>query len=310
MHLKIFSGTAHRELAERIADFLNVPLGDLIIDRFPDGEIMVKANTDVRGADVFVVQPTCPPVNEHLMELFLILDCLRRASAQRITVVIPYFGYARQDRKAEGRVPISAKLVANLITEAGAHRVLTVDLHAGQIQGFFDIPVDHLYARPIFIDYLRSLRLEDTVVVSPDTGAIKMARAYSNRLGTTFATVDKVRVGPKEVQSGYVIGDVEGKNVILVDDMIATGGSVVSAAEVLKQQGAKKIFVCATHGIFCGNAISKLDQAPIEEVIVTDTIPQKKDYPPKFRVLSVARMLGEAILRIHTNQSVSALFRY
>ncbi|RME79157.1 MAG: ribose-phosphate pyrophosphokinase [Planctomycetota bacterium] len=309
MYLKLFCGSSNPQLSEKVSRFLNVPLGDLMLGRFPDGEITVKANTDVRGSDVFLIQPTCPPVNENLMELFLMLDCFRRASAQRITVVMPYFGYARQDRKTEGRVPISAKLVANLITKAGANRVVTIDLHAGQIQGFFDIPLDHLYARNIFIEYIESLRLDNIVVVSPDTGGIQMARAYSNRLGATFATVDKTRISPTEVKSGYVIGEVEGKNVILVDDIIATGGSIVAASHILKEHGAEKIYVCATHGIFCKDGVEKLSQAPIEQIIVTDTIPQRQDLPDKFKVLTVARMLGEAILRIHTNQSVSALFR-
>lgn len=311
MHLTLFSGTAHPQLAKDIAKFLNVTMGSLSLEPFPDGEISVKVNTDVRGSDVFVIQPTCPPeVNKNLIELFLILDCLRRASARRITVVMPYFGYARQDRKTEGRVPISAKLMANLLTEAGAHRVVTVDLHAGQIQGFFDIPLDHLYARNIFIEYLQGLRLENMVVVSPDVGGIQMARAYSSRLNTGFATVDKTRVSPDEVKSGNIIGEVEGKNVILVDDIIATGGSTAAAVRLMKDHGAEKIYVCATHGIFCKDALQKLSEVPIEEVIVTDTLPPKPGRVPNFRILSVSRMVGEAILRIHTNQSVSALFRY
>ncbi|RME04488.1 MAG: ribose-phosphate pyrophosphokinase [Planctomycetota bacterium] len=313
MKLKIFSGSAHPDLAENIARRIESPLledvlGEATCMRFPDGEISIKVQTDVRGSDVFIVQPTCPPVNDHLMELFILIDCLRRASAHRITAVIPYFGYARQDRKTEGRVPISAKLIANLITKAGVDRILTLDLHAGQIQGFFDIPVDHLYARKVLVKYFRSLGLEDIVVVSPDVGGIRMARAYASRLKAEFATVDKRRSGGSKVEAFNVIGNVEGKNVILIDDMIATGGSVAAAVELMKEKGAKKIYLGATHGIFCGNALERLSALPIEEVVVTNSVPPRDSYPPNFRVLSVAPLFADAILRIHKNRSVSALF--
>ena len=305
----MFCGTATPDLGRAIADYIGVGLSDVQIGAFADGETSIRVNSDVRGADVYVLQSTCPPVNDNLTQLLIMIDCLRRASAQRVTAVIPYFGYARQDRKDVGRVPITAKLVANLITVAGAHRVLTVDLHAAQLQGFFDIPVDHLIASPVLCEYFQKLRLKDLVVVSPDAGGIKMARSYSKALGAELAVVDKRRVNSSQVETGYVIGEVEGKNVILIDDMISTAGTVCEAAKVLKDHGARDIYIGATHPVFCGPAHERLRQAPIKEVVVTDTIPLGSDWKNNgIRVLSVARLFGEAIKRIHSNQSVSNLF--
>ncbi|HXG60176.1 MAG TPA: ribose-phosphate pyrophosphokinase [Planctomycetota bacterium] len=308
--LAVFSGNANPALAKRVCDYLGLPLGRADIGRFPDGEIDLKILEDVRGADVYVVQPTCPPVNENLMELLILIDCLRRASAERITAVVPYFGYARQDRKAEGRVPISAKLVANLITAAGASRVLSVDLHAPQIQGFFDIPTDHLYAAPVLIEYFRRLDLKDVTVVSPDVGGIKMARAYAKRLGAGLAICDKRRSGPTETEVMHVIGDVQKRNVVLVDDMISTGTSITEAARACRQHGARDIYICATHAVLAASAVEKLARAPLKEVVVTDTIPLdgKEKQLGNLRILSIANLLGEAIRRIHHSESVSSLF--
>jgi len=310
-HLKIFSGNANPALAKKICEHLSIQLGNAYVGRFPDGEIDLKVNEDVRGADVFLVQPTCPPVNENLTELLIFIDCLKRASAARITAVLPYYGYARKDRKDEGRVPITAKLVANIITEAGADRVLTVDLHAAQIQGFFDIPVDHLLAFPVISKYFERLVLSDLVVVTPDVGGIKLVRNYSKKLGIKMAIVDKRRVGPDETEIGFVIGDVANKNVVMIDDLIATGGSIAQAANVLKERGAKDIYVGATHPVFCGSAVEKLSAAPIKEIIVTDTIPlseKAKGLNDKIKVLSISELLGDAIMRIHRHESVSSLF--
>jgi len=306
---RIFTGNAHPELAERIARHLGQSLGLGAVSRFPDGEIDVKIDSDVRGVDVFVVQPTCPPGNENLMELLILIDCLRRASADRITAVIPYYGYARKDRKDEGRVPISAKLVANLITTAGADRVLTLDLHAAQIQGFFDIPVDHLYAKPVFSDYFQAqARLDNLVIVAPDAGGIKMARAYAQEIGAGLAIVDKRRDSPDKVESTHVIGEVRGKNVILVDDMISTAGTLVAAAAILKDHGAERIFACATHGVFCGPALERIESSVLEKVVVTDSIPLASKQASRIEVLSVAPLLADAIARIHSSESVSVLF--
>lgn len=310
-NLKIFTGTSNPGLAKKICDYLEIPLGDAYVGRFPDGEIDLKVNEDVRGADIFLVQSVCPPVNENLMELLIMIDCVKRASAARVTAVIPYYGYARKDRKDEGRVPITAKLVANLITKAGIDRVLAMDLHAAQIQGFFDIPVDHIYAFPVLSSYYKGLDIPDAVVVSPDVGGIKIAKAYSKKLNIRMAVVDKRRVGPEETEIGFVIGDVAGKNVIMVDDIIATGGSIVQAAMVLKEKGAKDIYVGTTHPVLCGSAVERLVAAPIKEVAVTDTIPLDDRARPlgkRIKVLTISELLGEAIRRIHTNQSVSALF--
>ncbi|MGQ0613134.1 MAG: ribose-phosphate diphosphokinase [Planctomycetaceae bacterium] len=307
--MKIFSGSSNRPLAERICSHLNTRLGDARVERFADGEIRIKIEEDVRGTDAFVVQSTCPPVNEHLMELLLMIDALKRASADRITAVIPYFGYARQDRKDEGRVPISAKLVANTLTVAGVNRVLAIDLHAAQLQGFFDLPVDHLYASPVFTRHIRSMRIPDLTVVAPDVGSSKLARGYSKRLGAGLAIVDKRRVDDKDTEVLSVIGDVKGCNVLLIDDMISTGGSISKAAAAVHEMGAKGIVLAATHAVMTGPAMARLDEAPVQKVLVTDTIPLREENRRKYlEVLSISRMLGEAILRIHHSESVSRLF--
>ncbi len=310
-NIKIFTGNSNVALVEKVCDYLSIPLGNATVGRFPDGEVDVKVDEDVRGSDIFIIQPTCSPVNDSLAELLILIDCFKRASSARITAVLPYYGYARKDRKDEGRVPITAKLVANLITEAGADRVLTMDLHAAQIQGFFDIPVDHLLAFPVISEYYREKDLSDFVVVSPDVGGIKIARQYSNHLNMRLAVVDKRRMGPEEIEVGFVIGDVEGRNAIIIDDLIATGGSICQAARVLKEKGAKDIYVGATHPVLCGAAVEKLSEAPIKEIAVTDTIPlsdHAKSLGAKIKVLSVSSLLGEAIKRIHTNMSISSMF--
>jgi len=311
-NLKIFTGTAHPELARKISDYLGVPLGAVRISCFPDGERLIKLEEDVRGRDIFVVQSTCDPVNETLLELLIFIDCLRRASAERITAVIPYFGYARQDRKDEGRVPITAKLVANLIATAGADRVLTVDLHAAQIQGFFDVPVDNLYAEPVLSRHFSQMKLKNLALVSPDLGNAKRARVYADRLGGELAIFDKRRVSGSDVELGELIGSsVDGRCVLMMDDMIATAGTVSKAARLCKEKGAKKIYVGATHAVLCGPAAQRLREAPIDEVLVTDTIPvsaEKQNDIGKLTILSVASLMGEAIHRIHNDQSVSSLF--
>ncbi len=310
--LKIFSGRANLGLANKICDFLNLSLGDCALITFPDGELHCKIE-DVRGRDVYLIQPTCPPVNDHLMELLIMIDTCKRASAERITAVIPYFGYARQDRKDEGRVPITAKLVANLITRAGADRVLTMDLHAAQIQGFFDVPVDHLYAAQVLNSYFLKRRIppENLVIVSPDEGSIKRAVGHAKRLGGDIAIIDKRRRSAEVTLQANVIGvPPEGKICLMFDDMISTAGSICGAAEMIKERGAKEIHVAATHGIFAGTAIKRLSQAPIDSVVVTDTIPYPTDQDmlSKLHILSVAELLGEAIKRIHHHQSISSIF--
>jgi ribose-phosphate pyrophosphokinase len=310
--LKLFTGRSNVALARKISDYLGLALGTVKISSFPDGELLVKLEDDVRGRDVFLIQPTCEPVNESLMELLIFIDSARRASAERVTAVLPYFGYARQDRKDEGRVPITAKLVANMITTAGADRVLTVDLHAAQIQGFFDIPVDNLYAEPVFSRYWTSRKLTDLVLVSPDVGNTKRARAYAERLGGSLAVIDKRRVSGEEVEPGRIIGEVRGKTVLMMDDMITTAGTVASAAKLCRDSGATAVYVGATHAILCGPAIERLRGAPIDELVVTDTIPigqAKIDALKTLRVLSVAELIGEAIHRIHNDESVSSLFQ-
>jgi ribose-phosphate pyrophosphokinase len=310
--LKIFSGRANRDLTTRICEYLGLPVGAISIGNFPDGEISCKVDEDVRGRDVFLVQPTCPPVNENLMELLIMIESCMRASAERITAVVPYYGYARQDRKDEGRVPITAKLVANLITRAGANRVLAMDLHAAQIQGFFDVPVDHLYAAPVLNDHFARMRLneDDVVVVSPDEGSTKRALGHAKRLGTRLAIVDKRRSSAEKTRQEYIIGaSVEGKIALMFDDMISTAGSICGAAKKVHEAGAREVHVAATHGVLCGKAIENIEHAPIKSMVITDTIPlpaQKK--LPKIQVLSVAHLLGEAIKRIHRNESVSRLF--
>lgn len=307
--LKILSGNANPDLAKKIAKYLKLPLGNALVTTFSEGEIRVKINEDVRGRDVFIVQPTCPPSNNNLMELLIMIDAVKRASARRITAVIPYFGYARQDRKDQPRVPITAKLVANLLTVAGTDRVLTMDLHATQIQGFFDIPLDHLFAVNTLVEYFIKKKMKNLVVGSPDVGGIKLARAYAKRLNAHMAIVDKRRIDDRRTETMNILGEVKGKNIVLVDDLVATASSVCEAAVALKKAGALKISVAVSHPILSGPAISRIKEAPIEEFVVTDSIPlgpEKKD--PVFKVLSVAPLLGEAIRRIHNEQSVSCLF--
>lgn len=310
INLRLFAGRSNRPLAELIARYLGIPLGRAQIENFPDGEISLKLHEDVRGRDVFVVQSTCYPVHENLFELLTFIDCLRRSSAQRITAVIPYFGYARQDRKDEGRVPITAKLVANLLTTAGTNRVLTLDLHAAQIQGFFDIPVDHLSAEPVITAHFHTLGITGATLVSPDIGNAKRARVYADRLGGELAIIDKRRVSGSETTSYAIIGDVKGKTVLMVDDMIATAGTMVQACDMVRRAEARRIIVAATHGVFCGPAVERLSRAPLDHLAVTDTIPQAAHLErlPMLQVLSVSNLLGEAIRRIHRNESVSSLF--
>jgi ribose-phosphate pyrophosphokinase len=301
---------ANPQLAKDICEYLKVPLSDALVGMFSEGEIRVKINENVRGKDVFVIQPTCPPPNRNLMELLIMIDALRRSSALRITAVMPFFGYARQDRKDQPRVPITAKLVANLLTTAGANRVLTMDLHAGQIQGFFDIPVDHLFAIGVFSEYVSKQKMKDMVVVSPDVGSIKMARSYAKRMSASLAVIDKRRDSPEKTEVMHILGEVQGKNALIVDDLIATGSSLIEAVEALHKAGAKSIRAAISHGILSGPAIERVDQcAHLQELLVTDSIPlppQKQH--PRIRVLSVAPLMGEAIRRIHNEESVSCLF--
>ncbi len=307
--LKLFSGNANIALARSICSFLSVPLGAAEVKRFTDGEINVDIQDNVRGTDVFLIQPTCPPVNDHLMELLVLMDAIKRASAMRVTAVIPYYGYARQDRKVLPRAPITAKLVADLLTAAGVSRVLTMDLHAGQIQGFFNIPVDHLYAAPVMLDYIRSRFGTDVVLVSPDAGGVERTRAFAKRLNASLAIIDKRRAGPNVSEVMNIIGEVQGKKAVLLDDMVDTAGTMVQAAEALRRNGAKSIYACATHGVLSGPAIGRLESSPIEELVVTDSVPLgEKSRCRKITVLSVAPLLGEAIKRIHFNDSVSSLF--
>ncbi|MBI2469182.1 MAG: ribose-phosphate pyrophosphokinase [Candidatus Rokubacteria bacterium] len=307
--LKLFSGNAHRALAEEIAAALEVRLGEAEVGRFSDGEVFVQINENVRGADVFVVQPTCPPVNDNLMELLVMLDALKRASAQRVTAVLPYYGYGRQDRKVQPRVPISAKLVADLVTVAGAQRLLALDLHAGQIQGFFDIPVDHLFAAPVIIEYVDKRRWTDLVVVAPDAGGVERARAIAKRIRAGLAIIDKRREGPNVSLFMHLIGDVKGRDTLIIDDMIDTAGTLVQAADALKREGARRILACGVHAVLSGPAIARIESSPIEEVVVTNSIPLGKEKQhPKITVLSVAPLLAEAIRRIHDEESVSTLF--
>lgn len=305
----LYSGNSNPQLASDIADYLTIKLGDIEVTKFSEGEIKVKVNDNVRGRDVFIIQSTCPPVNENIMELLIITDAMRRASASRITAVIPYFGYARQDRKDQPRVPITAKLVANIITAAGSDRVITVDLHAGQIQGFFDIPLDHLFAASILIKYIKDLNLENVVIVSPDVGGVKMARAFAKRLGADLAVVDKRRISGEETEVMNVMGEVSGKNVIIVDDLVATASSLVEAAQAVRDKGARKVYASITHPVLSGKAMERINASVLEKIIVTDTIPlNNKKNDKKVVVLSVAPLLGEAIKRIHCNESVSSLF--
>jgi len=311
--LKLFSGTANPALAHRIAEYLGVPLGEIALGTFPDGEISCKINEDVRGRDVFLIQPTCPPVNENIMQLLVMIDSCLRASAERITAVIPYFGYARQDRKDEGRVPITAKLVANIITRAGANRVLTMDLHAAQIQGFFDVPVDHLYAAPVLNEHFLNsgIDLPNVVIVSPDEGSIKRALGHAKRIGGTLAIIDKRRMSADTTVQAHILGgEVKGKVALMFDDMISTAGSITGAAKVLHEHGVKEIHVAATHALLVGPAMERLRAANLASLVCTDSIPLRPDQMlPQTQVLTVAPLLGEAIKRIHRNESVSRLFR-
>jgi ribose-phosphate pyrophosphokinase len=307
--LRIFTGNSNIELVRKISGKLNTPIGKSVVKNFSDGEINVEIDESVRGMDVFVIQSICAPVNNNLMELLILIDALRRASSERITAVLPYYGYARQDRKVSPRAPITAKLVADLITAAGASRILAVDLHAGQIQGFFNIPVDHLFAAPVLLDYLKHLK-NDIVIVSPDAGGVERARAYAKRLNTSLAIIDKRREAPNVSQVMNIIGDVSGMVAVLVDDLVDTGGTLVRAAYALIEKGAKAVYACSTHPVFSGRAVEVLEESPIKEMIVTDTIPLREDAKacPKIRVLSISSLLAEAIRRIYKDDSVSDLF--
>jgi ribose-phosphate pyrophosphokinase len=306
--LKVFSGSANRELAERICKYIGVPLGQATISSFPDGETYVRIEENIRGHDVFIIQPTCPPTNQHLMELLIMVDAARRASADRITAVIPFFGYARQDRKDQPRVPITAKLVANLLHAAGVSRVLTMDLHAQQVQGFFDIPVDHLYSAPVLIKYLRQVLTGKTTVVSPDLGGLKMASAYAEALHANLAIVAKERRSATETEALYLIGEVEGRDVLMVDDLTETAGTLTSAAELMKKRGAQKIYAGVSHAVLVDIAIARLQKSKIAELVTTNSTPVRAVEGFKTTVLCVSELLGEGIKRIHNDESVSSLF--
>eukprot|EP00276_Gloeochaete_wittrockiana_P000762 CAMPEP_0184671740 /NCGR_PEP_ID=MMETSP0308-20130426/85678_1 /TAXON_ID=38269 /ORGANISM="Gloeochaete witrockiana, Strain SAG 46.84" /LENGTH=318 /DNA_ID=CAMNT_0027118927 /DNA_START=341 /DNA_END=1297 /DNA_ORIENTATION=+ len=310
--IKLFTGNAHISLAQEIADNLGIQLADMDVSKFSDGEVFARINDNVRGSDVFILQPTCTPVNDNLMELLIIIDAMKRASAKRITAVLPYYGYARQDRKSQPRVPISAKLVADLLTVAGASRVVTLELHAGQIQGFFNVPVDHLYAGPVMIEYLQKKNLRDPVVVSPDAGGMERARAIAKRLNAGIAIIDKRREGPNVAHFMHLVGDVRGKDCIIIDDMIDTGGTLCEAVGALTREGANRIMACGIHAVLSGPAVKRIADSALEEVIVTNTIPlsEEKLKCGKIVVLSVAKTLAEAIRRIHNEESVSNLFDY
>jgi ribose-phosphate pyrophosphokinase len=308
--LKIFSGNAHPALAKKICGHLGIELGQAEVGRFPDGEVRVQIGENVRGADVFLVQPTSTPVNDNLVELLIMLDAFRRASASRITAVMPYYGYARQDRKDRPRVPISAKLVADLLTSAGANRILALDLHTGQIQGYFNIPVDHLYATPVTVDYFRKLKLNNLTVISPDPGGVERARSFAKKLRVPLAILDKRREDADTVEVTNVIGDVAGRAVLIVDDMIDTGGTLVRAAETLKEKGAEKVFACCVHGVFAKDALSRICDSELELVVATDSIPPSPAGQGcnRIKILSVAKLFADAIRSIHEETSVSSLF--
>ena len=308
--MKIFAGTSNPPLAAAICEYIGVEPGKCTVNAFPDGETFVKIEENVRGEEVFVVQSTSPPTNHHLMEMFIMMDALRRASAKRITAVLPFYGYARQDRKDQPRVPITAKLVANLLVAAGTNRVLTMDLHAQQIQGFFDIPVDHLYAAPVMYDYLREMHLPDLTVVSPDVGGLKMAHAYSQVLEAGLAIVAKRRKNATEIESMTVIGEIRGKTVLLVDDLTETAGTLTTAAKLLKRKGAKRIYACVSHAILNDLGIERLRKSVIDELITTDSVLRPEIDGVKITTLSVAGLLGEAIKRVHSNSSVTSLFEF
>lgn len=308
--LKLFSGSAHSELTREMADFLGVAMGRACLRRFSDSEVSFQIDENIRGTDVFVVQPTCTPVDEHLVELCVMIDAFRRSSASRITAVLPYYGYARQDRKDKPRVPISAKLVANLLSAAGTNRVLTMDLHKAQIQGFFDIPVDHLFAAPVFIEYLSRLGHTDVTIVSPDAGGVERARAYAKRMSADLAIIDKRRSEDGTAEVLHVVGEVEGRVCIIQDDIVDTAGTLIQAAGALKANGASHILACAVHPVLSGPALQRIEESSLEELIVTNTIPLRPEFRrcSKIRVLSVARLLGKAIQSIHHETSVSSLF--
>lgn len=308
--LKIFTGNAHQALSREICDHLGVRLGQAFVGRFPDGEVRLQILENVRGADVFMIQPTCQPVNDNMMELLIMLDALRRASAERITAVIPYYGYARQDRKDRPRVPISSKLVADLLTSAGADRVVALDLHAGQIQGYFNIPVDHLYAIPVTVNYFRRLKLKNVVVVSPDPGGVERARAFAKRLRAPLAIIDKRREDADIVEVMNVIGEVSGRICLIIDDMIDTGGTLLRGVNALLDKGAEKVLACCTHGVFAGDAIARIQESPLEQVVTTNSIPLSDEGREcaKIKVLSVGKLLADAIRSIHDETSVSKLF--
>ena len=308
--LKVFSGRAHPALTQEICTRLGEEPGHVTLYSFSDGENYVQIDENVRGADVFVIQPTCPPVNDHLMELLIMLDAFKRSSARRVTAVIPYYGYARQDRKDKPRVPITSKLVADLITAAGADRVLTLDLHAAQIQGFFNIPVDHLFAAPVIVGHLKKLNMEDLTIVSPDAGGVERARAYAKRLGATLAIIDKRRVAANQTEVMNIIGDVKDRNVFVVDDIIDTGGTLIHTVEALLAKGARSINASCTHGVLSGPAVDRINKSRIQQVITTNSMPMadKEQECPKLHTLSIAELLAEAIKRIHSEDSVSSLF--
>ncbi|GAB1401367.1 ribose-phosphate pyrophosphokinase [Elusimicrobiota bacterium] len=308
MKLKIIAGTANSELAQQISQKLGIEISETKIGHFSDGEIQVKIIDNVRGADCYVIQPTCTPVNENIMQLLILADALKRASAKRITAVIPYYGYARQDRKAEPRVPITSKLIANLITASGIDRILTMDLHAGQIQGFFDIPVDHLYGTPVLLKYFQDKKLDNPMVVSPDAGGVERARAFAKHLNADLAIVDKRRPRPNEAAIMNIIGDVKGRNAIILDDMIDTAGTLTKVAEAIKNAGANKVYASASHGVLSGEALKKIKESCLEEVVITDSIPNYNNKEPKIKVLSIASLFAEAIMRISNDESISVLF--
>ncbi|MBN1824512.1 MAG: ribose-phosphate pyrophosphokinase [Endomicrobiales bacterium] len=307
MELKIITGNANKTLAEEIVKHMGVTLTNTEITRFSDGEVQIRIQDNVRGADCFIIQPTCPPVNEHIMELLVMTDALKRSSAMRITAVIPYYGYGRQDRKAEPRVPISAKLIANLIVAAGVTRVLAMDLHAGQIQGFFDIPVDHLYGTPVFLKYFKDREFKDMVVVSPDAGGVERARAFAKRLDADLAIIDKRRPRPNEAAIMNIIGDVKDKTAIILDDLVDTAGTLTQVADAIKSKGATRVIAATSHGVLSGKAVERINDSCLEELIITNSIPFYGK-SKKIKVLSIAELLGEAIRRIHNDESVSALF--
>lgn len=308
--LKIFSGRAHQSLSQEIAECLQVPLGKAELYNFSDGEIFYQIDENVRGSDIFVIQPTCSPVNENLMELLIIMDALKRASAFRVTAVVPYYGYARQDKKDKPRVPITAKLVADLLSNAGADRILTMDLHAAQIQGFFDVPVDHLFAAPVILEAIRALEIPNLVIVSPDAGGVERARAIAKRLHAGLAIIDKRRVAANEAEVRHIIGEVDGKNVLILDDIIDTAGTLYKSIEALHKEGSQRIFAAGVHAVLSGPAVDRLMDSAVESILITNTTPleEKLERCPKLKPFSVAPLLAEAIQRIHTNSSVSSLF--